>query len=161
MILADSETQGGGTTNVTLTSPAFSTVGVNAANIVLSHYYNNNGGADDLARVESSIDGVNWTTLVTYSSDKGQSGSFSNAVVALNSEALNQASVRIRFRYTASDDRYWAINNVTVTEYSTISSAQVVITTQPSTQNNTVCIGQNLPSLSVSSTGTGSSLNKT
>lgn len=108
-----------------------------------------------MARVESSIDGVNWTTLVTYSSDQGQSGSFSNAVVALNSEAINQPSVRIRFRYTASDDRYWAINNVTVTEYSTISSAQVVINTQPSTQNNTVCVGQNLPSLSVSATGTG------
>ena len=154
-ILADSETQGGGTTNVTLTSPAFSTIGVNGANIVLSHYYNNNGGADDLARVESSTDGVNWTTLQTYSSDQGSSSNFSNAVVALNAAALNQPSVRIRFRYTASDDRYWAINDVTVTEYTTAPAAQIVINTQPSTQNNTVCVGQNLPTLIVSASGTG------
>jgi hypothetical protein len=154
-ILADSETQGGGTTNVILTSPAFSTVGLNAANIVLSHFYNNNGGADDLARVESSTDGVNWTTLLTYASDQGQSNSFSNAIIALNAASLNQPSVRIRFRYTASDDRYWAINNVGVTGYNTISSPQIVITSQPSTQNNSVCVGQNLPQLSISATGTG------
>ena len=118
-ILADSETQNGSTTNVTLTSPAFSTVGVAAANIALSHFYNYNSGTSDRAYVEASADGTNWVQLQVYSSDQGTSGAFANATIALTAALLDQPVVYVRFRYTATDDNYWAINNVTVTAANT------------------------------------------
>jgi hypothetical protein len=116
-ILADSETQNGSTTNVTLTSPAFSTVGVAAANIALSHFYNDN--SNDNAFVEASTDSTNWIQLIVYNSDQGAGDAFSNATIALTTEYLNEPVVYIRFRYSATNDRYWAINNVTVTAANT------------------------------------------
>jgi hypothetical protein len=92
-------------------------VGVAAANIALNHFYNDN--SSDNAFVEASTDGTNWIQLVVYNSDQGAGNAFSNATIALTSACLNQPVVYIRFRYSATDDRYWAINNVTVTAANT------------------------------------------
>ncbi|MFZ1685786.1 MAG: hypothetical protein WAU70_00075, partial [Flavobacteriales bacterium] len=113
--LSNSSDQGsGGTTATTLVSPAFSTMGYNTASLNFYHHYDYNSGTDDRARVEVSTNGTSWTTLQTYSSDQGGLTSFASASVSLNSVA-NQPTVYVRFRYTASNDAWWAIDNVSVT----------------------------------------------
>jgi hypothetical protein len=122
-IIADSDAQGPtSNTNVILTSPAFSTIGVPSANITLSHHYNYNVGNDDRAYVEVSTNGVDWTTLQIYSSDQGAEDNFNNATIGIGSQFMNQPAVYIRFRYTASYDWWWAINNVTITALSTTAA---------------------------------------
>ena len=113
--LSNSDDQGtGGITTTTLVSPAFSTSGMSAATINLSHYYRFNSGTDDRAFVEASTNGTTWTTLTTYSATQGTASAFATANVSLTAPFLNQSNVFIRFRYTASFDWYWAINNVII-----------------------------------------------
>ena len=114
-ILTSSDLQGdGGTTNTSLTSPAFSTTGMSAANINLSHYYRYNSGTSDRAFVEVSTNGTSWTTLTTYSSTQGTASAFATPTIALTAGFLNQSTVYVRFRYTATFDWYWSINSVSV-----------------------------------------------
>jgi hypothetical protein len=109
--LSNSEAQGSGTTNTTLVSPAFSTIGLNSATLNFWHYYNDN--STDSAYLEISTDGQNWTILQTYDDDLGSRTGFVNVNQSLNAY-LNQPNVQIRFRYQATNDRSWAIDNVTV-----------------------------------------------
>jgi hypothetical protein len=112
--MSDSDEQGNGsTTNTTLVSPVFSTIGVSAASLNFHHHYDDNGNSGDFAYVEVSTDGQNWTTIQTYNSDQGTKTNFANPTFSLNGY-LNQPTVQIRFRYVATYDWYWAIDNVTV-----------------------------------------------
>lgn len=113
-VLSNSDAQGGGTTTTTLVSPAFSTVGYTGASLSFHHYYRYNSGTDDRARVEVSTNGNTWTILETYASIQGAPAGFIPATVNL-SGYLNQASVQVRFRYNASWDYFWAIDNVAIT----------------------------------------------
>jgi hypothetical protein len=111
--LSNSDAQGsGGTTSTVLQSPAFSTMGMNAASLSYYHYYRHNG--DSAIRVEASTNGSSWTTLTTTASTQGAPGGFVQATVALGS-FLNQPRVYVRFRYTGTFDYFWAIDNVVVT----------------------------------------------
>lgn len=111
--LSDSDRQGtGGTTAVTLQSPAFSTVGLTTASLSFYHYYRYYNGGESI-NVEVSTNGTSWTSLVSYTSAQGAVANFSNVNLSLNSY-LNQSTVYIRFRYVATYDYYWAIDNVTV-----------------------------------------------
>ena len=122
--LSNSDAQGSSSnTATTLVSPAFSTSGMSAVNINLSHYYRFNSGTSDRARVEASTDGVNWTILYTYSSTQGAAAAFANADISLTGPFLNQSTVYIRFRYAATFDWYWAINNVIIS--GTLTTAPV------------------------------------
>lgn len=113
-VLSNSDAQGSGTTATTLVSPSFSTVGYTTATLSYYHYYRYNSGADDRARVEVSVNGGGWTTLETYSSVQGTPTGFVQGTVSLNGY-LGQANLQVRFRYNASWDYFWAIDNVEVT----------------------------------------------
>ncbi|MFN5620781.1 MAG: PKD-like domain-containing protein [Flavobacteriales bacterium] len=121
-MFSDSDAQGSGSsTNTSLVSPAFSTVGVAAANINLNHYFRFNASPDQ-AFVEASVDGATWLTLQSYTSTQGARDAFSNATIPLTAACLNQPTVYIRFRYICDWGWYWAINNVTVTASSTAAA---------------------------------------
>lgn len=147
-VLSNSDAQGsGGTTATTLVSPAFSTVGYTSATLTYYHYYRYNSGTDDRAHVEVSTDGSNWTTLQTHSSVQGAPTGFVQATVSLNGY-LNQANLQVRFRYNASWDYFWAIDNVSITGTSTAHSTFAWTSTPPgftsSVQNPTgVAVTQN------------------
>ncbi len=103
----------GNTTNTTLVSPAFSLVGYTDASLSFWHRYDWIG--DDNANVEISTDGGgSWTSLVVYAADQGAPTAFANANIPLNAY-LGMGGLRIRFRYFATWDWYWAIDNVSIT----------------------------------------------
>ncbi|MBK6343552.1 MAG: T9SS type A sorting domain-containing protein [Flavobacteriales bacterium] len=103
----------GSTTNTTLVSPVFSLVGYSSATLSFWHHYNWLG--DDNANVEISTNGGgSWAPLVTYAADQGTPTVFANATPSLNAY-LGQNTVQVRFRYFATWDWYWAIDNVSVT----------------------------------------------
>jgi hypothetical protein len=120
--LTDSNAQGSGgaVTAITATklqSPAFSTVGLSAANLSFWHTYRYyEEGIVETAKVQISTDGTSWTDLVVYSTigQVAPGGGFVQANFDLSSY-LNQATVYIRFKYDASWDWYWAIDNLSVT----------------------------------------------
>ncbi len=120
--LSNSHDQDGGTTRTTLESPAFSTVGYNSLELDFYHYYNDNGG--DNANIEVSTDGANWTEIQRYDSDRGSSTNFRNETVDLTAY-IGQPTLYIRFRYYATEDYFWAIDNVTVTGTSSGTTADV------------------------------------
>jgi hypothetical protein len=138
--MTDSDEQGNNsTTNTTLVSPSFSTIGISAASLSFYHHYDDNGNSGDFAYVEISTDGVNWTTLQTYNSDQGTRTNFANQTISLNGY-LNQPSVQIRYRYVATYDWYWAIDNVSVTATPATPAISYAWTSTPagftSTQQN-------------------------
>ncbi|HRD54588.1 MAG TPA: hypothetical protein PKY96_18255, partial [Flavobacteriales bacterium] len=103
----------GSTTNTTLVSPVFSLVGYSAATLSFWHHYN--WISDDNANVEVSTNGGgSWAPLVTYAADQGTPTVFANATPSLNAY-LGQSTVQVRFRYFATWDWYWAIDNVSIT----------------------------------------------
>ncbi len=115
----NSDEQGtGGTTETILQSPPFSTVGMSSLSLSYFHYYNYNSGFSDRARVEVSTDGTNWDVLTTYSSDQGSRTNFNSVTTSFNSY-INEPTVYVRFRYSATFDWYWAVDNVTVTGVTT------------------------------------------
>jgi hypothetical protein len=102
------------TTHTYLRSPSFSTVGLSSAQLEFYHYYNYNSGNSDRAYVEVSTNGTNWVAIETYSSDQGEATNFQSVSLSLNAY-LNQPTVYIRFHYFATNDWYWAVDNVSVT----------------------------------------------
>lgn len=95
-----------------LVSPSISTVGYSSLTLDFYHYYNDNDAS--AARVQVSIDGTNWTTIATYTSDIGSSYNFIHQVINLNPSYTGLPQFFIRFYYYGSYDRYWAIDNVTI-----------------------------------------------
>ena len=117
--MSNSDAQGNGSTTATiLRSPAFSTVGMSSANLSFYHYYRYNG--TETGVVQISTDGSAWTTLSgPYTATQGSSTNFS--LVSLNIDAyINQPTVYVRFKYDASWDWYWAVDNVQVSGFSNV-----------------------------------------
>jgi hypothetical protein len=113
--LSNSDAQGlGGNTLTTLVSPSLNTLGYASLQLKFYHFYRYSIGSIDRARVEVSIDNINWTTLTTFSSTIGASNSFALSTVDLSSY-VGQPSIYIRFRYTGNFAWYWAIDNVSIT----------------------------------------------
>ncbi len=108
--MTNSDAQGSGTTLTTLTSPAFSTLGSTSSTINFYHYFK----ISDAGRVQYSLDGTNFTTITTYTSTVGSNSAFVLASINLPAGALNKPVVYIRFRFEATYDWYWAIDNVTI-----------------------------------------------
>ncbi|SHE91157.1 Fibronectin type III domain-containing protein [Flavobacterium fontis] len=110
--LADSDEPGSGTSiSTTLTSPAINTVGYTTLGLSFWHCYRFFSG--DSGRVQASIDGVTWTDLSVYSSNQGGLTAFNNVIINLDAY-INQPTLFIRFRYDATWDWFWAIDNVLV-----------------------------------------------
>ena len=113
--LSNSDAQGLiGNTNTILRSPPFSTIGYETLQLMFYHFYRYSTGTVDRARVEVSLDNVNWTTATTFSSTIGASNSFTLSTVDLSSY-IGQPNVYVRFRYTGNFAWYWAIDNITIT----------------------------------------------
>ncbi len=120
--LSNSHAQGGGTTLTTLKSPEMSTMGYTSLAVDFFQYFRSNNSGDT-ARVEVSLNGSSWTTVATYTTTKGAvigiTGTiFENSVIDL-SAYINKPKFYIRFRYKATNDFFWAIDNVSVTGNST------------------------------------------
>lgn len=112
--LSDSDDGGSGsTTDVSLTSPIFSTVGVTEANLTFWHFYQHIGTGT--AKVQYSTNGTNWVDIHTYNANQGASGNFVNATHALPAAALNQENLQIRFQYNTAWGWRWALDNVLIT----------------------------------------------
>ena len=107
----------GGSTNTTLISPTFSTLGLSSASLSFWHFYIY--FPDNQAKVYYSIDGgVNWTILVNFTSDFN---SFTNVNYNLPNLALNKTNVKIKFEYNSLGYNYWAIDNLKITGIATIT----------------------------------------
>ena len=105
------------------------------------HYYRDYSGSS--AQVEVSIDGVNWTTVRTYTSSQGDADDFNHPSIDLEDDYINEPTFYVRFRYEASWGWYWAIDNVTLSgtsETPTISwsSDPTGTTFIPNSANQTV-----------------------
>ncbi|UPQ80773.1 GEVED domain-containing protein [Flavobacterium azooxidireducens] len=111
-MLTDSDIGGSGSvTDTRLQSPAFSTVGYNSVNISFYHYYRIPA---TFAGLEYSLNGTTWTTLKTYTTVQGAPTGFVQDNIVLPAAALNQAVVYVRFRYDATWQYYWAVDNFVV-----------------------------------------------
>ncbi|RYY86646.1 MAG: T9SS type A sorting domain-containing protein [Chitinophagaceae bacterium] len=129
-ILANTDQAGSGsTTQARLTSNAFITVGMTSVTVSFKHFYRTFGSVT-FAGVEYSTDGTNWSTVPngaynTTSSTGAASNppTITSVSLSLPAAALNQASVRIRFRYDVAWDYYWGIDDVRITGTTTGSFA--------------------------------------
>ncbi|RXR22439.1 glycine-rich domain-containing protein [Flavobacterium stagni] len=112
--MSNSDAQGSGTTTATqLVSPAFSTVGLTEATLTFYHYYRYYDG-NESGLVQISTDGATWTTIAgPYTANQGSANGFSLVTLNLNAY-VGHANVKIRFKYDATYDWYWAIDNVKV-----------------------------------------------
>jgi hypothetical protein len=116
--LSNSQAQGGGgNTSTALKSPVLSTIGFTSLSMDFYHYFDARSSGDNCV-VQISTNNSTWTDLAIYTTDQGGSFSFANAVINLNSY-VGLPTVWVRFLYTASNDRYWAIDNVTLSGNST------------------------------------------
>ncbi len=104
---------GGGTTNTILKSPVMSTIGFSSLSLDFFTYYEDLDGTDN-AKVQLSTNNTTWVDIANYTSDLGTSTGFSNQVISLN-DYIGLPTVYIRFVYTGGNDRYWAIDNVSIT----------------------------------------------
>ncbi|MFY7729240.1 MAG: T9SS sorting signal type C domain-containing protein, partial [Flavobacterium sp.] len=117
----------GSTTNTTLASPTFSTVGYTAATLTFEHYLRYSAG--DTANVEISTNGgSSWATLQAYTATAGTSTATTNASITLPSQYLGQANLRIRFNFVSSYGYFWLVDNVNVS-----GTTQAPITWAPTT----------------------------
>jgi len=116
--LSDSRSQNGTITATTLVSPVISTVGYSDLSLSFYHFYDFNSTSGESAKVEVSTNsGSTWTSVATYTSDRGGASSFQNVVINLGSTYINSTGFQIRFNYYCGSNRgrYWAIDNVTLT----------------------------------------------
>ncbi|HEU4718158.1 MAG TPA: T9SS type A sorting domain-containing protein, partial [Bacteroidia bacterium] len=118
-VQTNSDAQGsGGTTNATLRSPSFNTTGMTNIVVDFYQYYRDINDNGDSAVVEASPDGVNWTIVTAFTATTGSENSFTHPSVTLPVAFENQPAVYVRFRYIATWDWYWSIDNVTITGHS-------------------------------------------
>jgi hypothetical protein len=135
--IANSDAGGSGsTTNTTLTSPVFSTVGYSALQLSFQQIYYPYEG---VATVEATTDGgTTWIAVATYRGQQGALGTASlgapiTSTVNL-SYVLNKPSVQLRWHYVDAYGALWAIDNV-----------QFTATVPTLTYNWTLVSGDGLP----------------
>ncbi|MCX6233721.1 MAG: HYR domain-containing protein, partial [Bacteroidetes bacterium] len=121
--LSNSQAQGGGTTRTFLISPAMNTVGYTTLQLDFWHYYRDRGNSDDFAYIEVSTNGSTWIVNTTFNTTRGAANNFRHETINLSAD-INNPTFYIRFRYTATNDYYWAIDNVTITGTSPLPSCE-------------------------------------
>jgi hypothetical protein len=129
--MTNSDALGVATTTATqLISPSFSTEGLSAATLTFYQYYKYNSG--ESALVQISTDGTTWTTLAgPYTTTQGAANGFTLVTLNLNAY-VGHADVKIRFKYDATYDWYWAIDNVKIAgTYATAPEASYSWTSSP------------------------------
>jgi len=117
--LSDSRAQNGSKTETILKSQSYNTNGYSSITLNFWHYFRFNSSLNESAKVQVSTDGSTWTSVATYTSTIGSSGSFANANINLDSY-VNKSSFYVRFYYYSdARARYWAIDNITISGTST------------------------------------------
>lgn len=121
--LSNSHSQGGGNTVTVLQSPVMNTTGYTSLALDFFQYFRKNG--NDTLRVQVSTNGSSWTTVKNYTTNQGTdigtnpvTTIFANSYVDL-SGYINKPTFYVRFRYKASSGYFLAIDNISVTGYST------------------------------------------
>jgi hypothetical protein len=111
--MSNSEAQAGTTTTTNLRSPVLNTTGYSTLSLDFFHYFETIGNGT--ASVQVSLNNSTWTTVTSFTTTQGTPTGFVNSVVNLNAY-IGQPVFYIRFRYTTTAaDRYWAIDNVSLT----------------------------------------------
>ncbi|MFH1121334.1 MAG: T9SS type A sorting domain-containing protein [Bacteroidota bacterium] len=112
--MTNSDAPGSGTTTATiLQSPSVNTTGYTALTLSFWHHYRYYDG-NESGKVEVSTNGTDWTTEASYTSNQGTATGFTNAIIDLDSYIGNSV-LYIRFKYDATYDWWWAIDNVSLT----------------------------------------------
>lgn len=164
-MLVNSDAAGSGTTvTSSLTSPNFSTSGYTALNLLFKEHLNN---TNDVAAVEISSDGTNWTILRNQTAtDIGSNTAFTATTIAIPAGFLDKSSVAIRFRYSGTYDYWWAVDEVQVTgtpadvtyswnNASSLSNAAISNpTATPSTTTTYTAVATNTAGCTASNTAT-------
>jgi hypothetical protein len=120
-ILSNSDAQGSGSqTRTILNAPVINLTNYSSCNLNFWHYFRYNG-APDSAIIEVSIDNANWTREAFYVATDGDAVAWLNKNVNLNTY-IGQATVYVRFRFTANWGYYWGIDNVNITGNQIISN---------------------------------------
>ena len=101
-----------GATDTYLRSPVINTTGYISLSLDFYHYYRHE--SNSRARVQVSTNGTAWTDVAVYSATQGSANGFVHPSIDLSIYCGN-ATFYIRFYYSGDDDRYWAIDNVTLT----------------------------------------------
>jgi trimeric autotransporter adhesin len=124
-IVANSDAGGSGSTTATrLVSPSFSTAGYTSASLSFDTYFR--ALTEAFVGVEYSTNGGGtWTSITTTPSIVANTSVPStassnppgtvNVTASLPAGALGQSAVMLRFRYDASWDYYWGMDNVSLT----------------------------------------------
>ena len=134
----NSQAQGAGAMQTTLESPTINTTGYTTLQMDFWQYFNNNSG-NDYGYVEvSTNNGASYgSPILTNNSDIGSRDPFNNHPSINLSAYINYSQVKIRFRYVANNDRYWGIDNVSVTGTSA-NSTVISWTSSPSGYSSNV-----------------------
>lgn len=106
------------TTDTTLLSPAINLTGYSSASLSFYEFYRHFNNSNEYGIVEVTTDnGGTWTTLLTHdgSVDVGAAASFNLTTLDLTTYAVASNTIKIRFRYHASWDWGWAIDNFNIT----------------------------------------------
>ncbi|MBK9358597.1 MAG: hypothetical protein IPN08_14650 [Bacteroidales bacterium] len=112
--MTNSDAPGSGTTTSTiLQSPSVNTIGYTGLTLSFWHHYRYYDG-NESGKVEVSTNGTDWTTEASYTSTLGSTTGFTNAIINLDSYIGNSV-LYIRFKYDATYDWWWAIDNVSLT----------------------------------------------
>ncbi|WP_281634216.1 T9SS sorting signal type C domain-containing protein [Flavobacterium luteolum] len=98
-----------------LTSPVIPITGYTGLSLEFYHYYYSWSG--DSAVIEVSTNGgTSWTSVQTFNTTQGTENKFEKVTIPLNTFANGtNTGITVRFKYTASFDWFWAIDNVKVT----------------------------------------------
>ncbi len=123
--------------NTSLVSAPFSGMNLSSINLSFKEFFNPYLGINDFDEqaIVEVWDGQNWYPILTQNESTGVSGSWSNLNLRNVSIPIEYASpaMRIRFRYEANFDFWWAIDDVNV-QGESIFSAQEIISSNAAQQ---------------------------
>ena len=133
-----------GVTNTYLQSPSINTIGFASLSLDFYHYYRHRDNS--AAKVQVSTNATTWVDIQTYNTvNVGSADGFAHQILDLSAYKGN-AALYIRFYYSGNDDRYWAIDNVTLNGTETNSIPIITWTSNPvgfnSTEPNPVNVNQ-------------------
>jgi hypothetical protein len=130
-LVVNSDALGAGANGfATAVSPSFSTLGLSAASLRFSHVYRGKSATRTGTVQYSTDNGLTWSSNI-YNTGSSltvplqtwdeSNISVVNTTISLPAGALNQPTVRIRFKYDHAADWYWMIDDIQITTPATQS----------------------------------------
>jgi len=111
-VMSDSDVKGqGSVTSSALFSPAFSLLNFTTASLNFWHYFLTVGG--EQAEVAISVNGGSFVPLRVFTTNQGQPTNFKNEIIDLT-PYKGLENLVLRFKYDATWDWGWAIDNVLI-----------------------------------------------